>query len=40
MMVEDDTRRGRSLTRSDQVALVVVAAGILIVTALLVALLF
>ncbi len=39
-MVESEKPRETSLTRSDQVALVVVAIGILIVTGLLVALLF
>lgn len=39
-MVEPDAPRDSSLTRSDQVALVAVAIGILVVTGLLVALLF
>jgi hypothetical protein len=39
-MAEEDTPRESSLTRSDQVSLIVVAIGILVVTGLLVALLF
>ena len=39
-MVEPDAPRETTLTRSDQIALVVVAIGILVVTGLLVALLF
>jgi hypothetical protein len=39
-MAEEDMPRESSLTRSDQVSLVVVAIGILVVTGLLVALLF
>ena len=39
-MARRDTPRGVSITRADQVTLVAVAVGILIVTGLLVALLF
>jgi hypothetical protein len=38
--VEEEPQRSTSLSRSDQIAMVVVAIGILIVTGLLVALLF
>jgi hypothetical protein len=39
-LVEEEPQRSTSLSRSDQIALIVVAIGILIVTGLLVALLF
>lgn len=39
-MADDETQRGTSLSRSDQISMVVVAIGILVVTGLLVALLF